>query len=398
MKVLVINSFYKPDVGGGAEVTIESIYRPLAAAGVDVVLLATTGSSERRTDLIDGIRVVRIPIANIYWHLKPRKAAGLIRAIWHLLDIYNPWMSRHVREAIRAEQPDIVVCHNLSGWSISACVAAIRTGLPTIAVLHDSYMLCRSALMFRNGQACVQRCVTCRLARLPHRFASNRVNGVVGVSAYMLERFRQEGYFSRAKARTIRNARAIAEERRSQKKIKSNELTFGYIGTIIPAKGVSWLLDQFIRHRITNRLLIAGDGDPEYLKHLKQKGGGLNVEFLGYCDSSSFYAKIDVCVVPSIWPEALGNVAYEACARHMPVIASNRGGLPEIIQDGVNGLLCNPDEPDSLGLAMRRLLDDESLYEMLASNARQSVREMLDPDRVVNAYTTFICEIAANRV
>src|SRR3546814_16577247 len=61
---------------------------------------------------------------------------------------------------------------------------------------------------------------------------------------------------------------------------------------------------------------------------------------------------IDVLVVPTLWGEPFGLVAVEGCANNLPVIASNMGGLPEIIRDDCKGLLCSTDDPDSLGIGM----------------------------------------------
>src|SRR3546814_16281815 len=68
-------------------------------------------------------------------------------------------------------------------------------------------------------------------------------------------------------------------------------------------------------------------------------------------------------------------------ANNLPVIASNMGGLPEIIRDECNGLLCSPDDPDSLGIAMLWLYIDGALRQRLASQARASVLPLLDIDR-----------------
>jgi glycosyltransferase involved in cell wall biosynthesis len=67
------------------------------------------------------------------------------------------------------------------------------------------------------------------------------------------------------------------------------------------------------------------------------------------------FEKIDVLAVPSLWHEPFGRVAIEAMAWGIPVIASRRGGLPEIVQPGVNGWLFEPDEKESLPRFLRSL-------------------------------------------
>jgi glycosyltransferase involved in cell wall biosynthesis len=110
-------------------------------------------------------------------------------------------------------------------------------------------------------------------------------------------------------------------------------------------------------------------------------------------ESRDFYSKVDVCIVPSIWPDTFPGVAYEACAHHVPVIASRVGGLPEIIRDGINGILCDPDDKDSLRKAIRKMDSDRSFMRQLASNARGSVEEMLDIERVQSQYEALYTKI-----
>jgi glycosyltransferase involved in cell wall biosynthesis len=75
-------------------------------------------------------------------------------------------------------------------------------------------------------------------------------------------------------------------------------------------------------------------------------------------------------VVPSIGPEAFGLVAIEAFAGGKPVVASRIGGLQEIVQPDINGLLVPPNDVPSLAAALQRLLDDTDLRTQLASGAR----------------------------
>src|SRR5690606_19821726 len=105
---------------------------------------------------------------------------------------------------------------------------------------------------------------------------------------------------------------------------------------------------------------------------------------------ADFYTAIDVLVVPSLWEEPLGMVAVEGLANNLPVIASNRGGLRETIADGRNGILCDPERPDTLGHALMTLWQDVALYNRLAGAARPSVSEYISVKRMVNEYENVI--------
>jgi glycosyltransferase involved in cell wall biosynthesis len=112
------------------------------------------------------------------------------------------------------------------------------------------------------------------------------------------------------------------------------------------------LIEQFQRLPFEATLQIAGRGQLNDEAQLKALVSSANISFVGYQTPQAFYSQIDVAVVPSIWREPFGMVAVEACAHSVPVIASRTGGLPELIEDQVNGLLCSPQDPDSQGLML----------------------------------------------
>ncbi len=209
----------------------------------------------------------------------------------------------------------------------------------------------------------------------------------------MLERITAQGYFSRARQHVVHNRTPVTTGQNSKPKLRnSHPLRFGYIGTLSENKGVGWLIEQFQRLEIDARLDIAGRGKLDYESKLKAMADPSKVSFLGYCDSDEFMQSIDVLVVPSLWAEPFGLVAVEGCANNLPVIASNMGGLPEIIRDEYNGLLCSPDDPDSLGIAMLWLYIDGGLRQRLAGQARASVLSLLDMERMLDQYQSILHE------
>jgi glycosyltransferase involved in cell wall biosynthesis len=85
-----------------------------------------------------------------------------------------------------------------------------------------------------------------------------------------------------------------------------------------------------------------------------------------------------VLVLPS-FSEGLPRVAMEAFARGRPVIGARAGGIPDIVEDGVNGLLVDPHEPGSIAAALVRVLTDRALAERLAAGAAASAERWLQP-------------------
>jgi glycosyltransferase involved in cell wall biosynthesis len=123
------------------------------------------------------------------------------------------------------------------------------------------------------------------------------------------------------------------------------------------------------------RLALVGDGP--HRARLEEHFAGLPVTFVGYLageELASAYASGDAFVFPSS-TETLGLVLLEAMAAGCPVVGANRGGIPDIVTDGVNGCLYEPDGPDggaaSLTEATRRLLGDRDQREQLRRHARR---------------------------
>ena len=123
------------------------------------------------------------------------------------------------------------------------------------------------------------------------------------------------------------------------------------------------------------RLALVGDGP--YRQQLEKIFAGTPAQFVGYLageELAAAYASGDAFVFPSS-TETLGLVLLEAMAAGCPVVGANRGGIPDIVSDGVNGCLYEPEGPDggaaSLTAAVQRLLGDTGERQALRHNARQ---------------------------
>ncbi len=387
MRILYIHALYTPYVAGGAEISLKLLVDGMRAQGHEVTVLSLAPGEGLRSDWVDGVKVYRAGLRNRYWPFTKARPGKLSRLLWHLRDRYNRPMARYVRDVLAAEQPTVVSCHNLVGWSISVWDEVLAAGIPMVQVLHDMYLLSPNSTLFGNGRMHARRDAVSRLLRRRHRRASRCVAAVVGISRSILDRFLQYGYFEAVPRYVVHNARHVPAAGTPRLRTGGEELKVGYIGTLAAAKGVEWLISQFKASGMDGRLRIAGNGKAEDVARFKQLAAGDNrITFVGYVAPTDFYPTIDVLVVPSLWEEPLGMVAVEGLANHLPVVASNRGGLPETVVDGVNGILCDPDKPGSLGHALVTLWKDAERYNRMATGARASVSEYLSVERMVNGY------------
>ena len=153
------------------------------------------------------------------------------------------------------------------------------------------------------------------------------------------------------------------------KKRTSSHLRVGYIGQIAKHKGVDVLVRAFKRLRTQGpapRLLLYGETErhPRFVRHLRRLvDGDGNIEFAGTFENNQIlkvHSELDVLVVPSLWYENSPNVILEASAAGTPVIASNMGGMAELVQHGVNGLCFTPGDGDDLARQLQFIVDEPS--------------------------------------
>ncbi|MHB1658401.1 glycosyltransferase family 4 protein [Acidithiobacillus sp. 'AMD consortium'] len=391
MKILHLNTFDDPVDGGGAEVVLWELIRGLASAGHANVLLATCDQPGLQRTERDGIPIWRAGLRNLYWPGNRIPKGAALRAMWHAFDSYNLWMQDHLLRVLRTERPDVVTVHGLSGWSAASWKTIQSQGIPIVQVLHDHYLLCPRATMFKKGRTCEKQCTSCHLLRIRHPNLSNALSAVVGVSRYILDRHMALGYFQDVALRqvihNVRSPGALGLDEPSPVRESPTGLRIGFIGQLVPAKGVDILIGAFKAAVLPDaELWIAGSGKPDYEASLRKNAASTPVRFLGRVPPRDFYPQVDIVVVPSLWQEPLGLVVAEALAFGKPVIASKRGGIPEMIKDGETGLLFDPNRPEDLQESLHHLGSDRAMRVRMGKMAKISSTNFLDVTRWVDGY------------
>lgn len=181
-----------------------------------------------------------------------------------------------------------------------------------------------------------------------------------------------------------------------------------FAGRLIPDKGVHHLiaaLPKIIEKHPEVLLLVIGsasygsDRETPYVRELKIAAEPYQswvtfLPFVPYPGIADWYALADIVVVPSSPREAFGLVNVEAMASGVPVIASRAGGIPEIVEDGVNGFLIPPDNLTT-GLTERinGLLEDEVLRTQVGMAGRESVRQRFRWDHTAERWVRLMQNI-----
>ncbi len=172
----------------------------------------------------------------------------------------------------------------------------------------------------------------------------------------------------------------------------SGTLRVGFVGRLIPHKGVDVLLEAVAGdHRLRAELFGAGPESDRLMALAGRLGIADRVTFHGHVDEEEIpdtYRRFDVLAVPSVpmpgWLEQFGRVVVEAQASGVPVVASASGALPDVV--GEDGLLVPPRDPSALRAALSRLLDEPGLWEHLRSagiaGARRSSWDTVATDQM----------------
>ena len=356
MRILIVQDWLRGN--GGAEAFAIAVRDGLRAAGEEVRLLTSSAGTAG-----DGT-------ADFVVFGTERVAAQA------LLQIVNPLAAAGVRRAVHQFKPDVALA-NMFAHHLSPAALSALGDVPTVLVISDFKAVCPiGSKLLPNGTLCrEQPGWTC--------YRSGCVS--------LLHWLRDQPRYALIRAELRRSKRIIAVSRWVQRELaaaghQSEMLTlpvvppsagfcrtpssvpdFIFFGRLDREKGVALLLRAFARLRAqvpAARLRIIGRG-PER-PALEQMAGDLGltdaVRFLGWLPLADIEHQLRdtwATVVPSLWAEPLGMVAPESIVRSVPVIASAAGGLGEVVEHGVTGLLFPNNDENALTDALRAVAQRE---------------------------------------
>lgn len=375
----VVNVHNRHAGPGGMEVLFESITRLLRAHGDEVIVV------EKDNKDIHGL-------------------AGKLAAFGSM--VYSPSAKKAMRTLLREHTPDVVHVHNLYPQLSPSILDACREeNVPVVMSVQDYKLTCPTAQHLRDGKVC-EKCLggheqwcaihNCRGSRSMSvayaiRNAAARVSGKIhnGVDAYLCcsnfvaDQITKGGY-PIDRIQTLYNFADLPDAPPR----KSAGDYVAYVGRISPEKGLDVLIAAA---RITG-LPVKIAGDPSAMPEL-QVNLPSNVEFVGSLKRDqipTFLGNARMLVVPSIWFEAFGIVCAEAMAYRLPVIASDMGGLPEVVDHGVTGLCVPPNDAARLADAITSIWKDPTRAAVMGEAGREKAMREYTPDvyyrRLTSAY------------
>jgi len=324
-KLLILNSFYSPTIIGGAEISTQLLAESLT--NYYKVYVLTTGEQRRKIkiDYINGVTVYRIPCLNIYWPGDKKDRNIIAKLIWHSFNIYNPIQKKLLEHIIKIIKPDIIHSQNLMGIGTYIWQIANRYSIPVIHTLRDYTLFQPVSNKYVN-----------KIIEVINKKRSQKVQAVVGISNYILNQHLNKGFFENSFSTSIHN---VVKSQKYPKRIRveGEPLTIGYFGQLERNKGVELLLKAVseLDSSVVKKVIICGTGKEESsLKDWMKKDSRINFKGkISHEQVQKIMAQIDLTVVPSIWEEPFGRVIIESYAQGTPVIASDVGGIPEVLYD-----------------------------------------------------------------
>ncbi len=380
MKIVIISNLYPPYVRGGAEIIVNKLAEGLRDNLHNVVVISTQpyngwSSLSAQQGYINDLKVYRFFPLNIYFYTNDFAHAIGIRAIWHLLDIFNLHSYFVVRGLLKREKPDLVISHNLMGIGFLIPWLIRQLKVKHVHTLHDVQLYAPSGLIIKGKENNLTQKIVNALgypALMKKLFGSPAL--VVSPTSFLAKFYQDKGFFHQSKVLILPNPADRPETALGVN--NDGSLRLLYLGQLHSGKGVLQLIEVIKDSALKNvRLRVVGLG-PDLRKALDLAHGDERITFYGWRNRSDILdilSQTDVVVLPSICYENSPTVILEALSYGLPVITADIGGAGELIRDGHNGWKFEPGNWKQLGSIISTLAENPSSLHTMADACRATV-------------------------
>jgi len=397
MRIVQVVHWFLPRHSSGSEVYTYQLASALAQRHEVLVYCREDGHTEARfceeDDAYHGL-----PVHRVYYNPPPgpgylaRKALARFR---------NPRIEGSFAAYLDRARPDLVHFQHLFKLSGALIAVAREMGFPTVVTLHDYWFLCDNGQLLQPGLRLCQgprgglRCPGCAEVTMPLglrpllnpfllplflyrtrilRRYLHQADAIISPSAYLRDVFMRHG-FPPQRILLCDHGTSLAWQPDAVPR-RGGGVRFGYIATIAPHKGLHVLLEAFHGLEAPGAELWvygATASEPAYMARLQKLAEGKAVRFMGpfdHADIAQVLSELDLLVVPSVWPENSPLTIHEARAARLPVLASDIGGMSELVREGRAGWLFRAGDAADL----RRWLADIVRYPEMLAQARAEIR------------------------
>lgn len=390
MHIFQLSDFYRPVIGG-LERHVETLSRELVRLGHTVTVVTLQTGDHPAEETLDGVRVVRIRgWSNVLTAFHADSARPFHPTF------PDPGILPVLRRLIQQERPDVVHNHSWLQYSYFPLYNRQR-GPAHVVTLHDYGLACARKTLQRVNRgaagsaddqlsaawtdhlnlSCSGPRLTKCLACAPEQYGVLKgVAITTGLRASRIMHGRADRYIaiSNAVAEGSRHAlpgrtkiaviptmvpnhlRSLAQSTPRPTFLPPEDGYLMFVGALGRHKGVDVLMEA--RRRMRNRppLVLIGTTHPD--SPFCADPGVVVVHDVPSDQVMASWTRASVAVVPSVWGEPQGQVAIEATLLGRAVVASDVGGLRDVVQDGITGLMVPPGDPEALAVALDSLLEN----------------------------------------
>ncbi len=349
MKTCYINNLYPPYAVGGAEQVVLARAKAALARGEQVVVI-TSGpkesfsSKEPVKTLEEGSTVYRYWVPNLCWYRDLGKHNFLFRMMWHKIDVWNWKSTKIVQKILEAEKPDAVETHNLMGLGYGIPRLIQRLGIKHIQYLHDVQLVEPSGVLAWNHE---RDSVFQTMYGWIVKWKIGKPAIVISPSQFLEKFYKDRKFFESSEWKLEIAKLGNYEIRQTTRKDK-----FLFVGTLVKHKGLEVLLEAWRGLPSDADVILTIVGDGELREQVEQFAKeDQRVKYLGRLEKEALervYREHDFLIFPSICLENRPTVIVEALRYGLRVIASDTGGVSELIEDRINGWLIEPGNADLL--------------------------------------------------
>jgi len=410
MKILQINKFFY--LKGGAEKYFFDLSELLEKKGHHVLVFSTKHPKNykwpNQEDFVS--------------YLDYSKKEGALKDLKKIFRIFsNREAKKKLAKLIEKEKPDIAHLHNIFHHLSSSIVSVLKkANIPIVLTLHDYKLFCPNYKFYsqnkvcydcikkKNFKSCVaKKCVKnsrlksyiCALEAKWHKYLklTDMIDAFIAPSQFIRNKAIEAGI---AKEKVfylpnfIETPKNIIEQNSAQPAKNNRYILF--FGRISEEKGVDVLIKAFCRIAKKYpdwKLKIAGSGPK--IKNLKELAllEKKQIIFLGRQKKDKMQdliADAYLTVMPSLWPENFPYSILESFMRQKPVIASNIGGLPELIENQITGLLAKPHNANDLAKKIEWAIEHPKKIRQIGKTGQLKIIVLCNPEKhyreLINIY------------
>lgn len=272
---------------------------------------------------------------------------------------------------LQEAQPDVIHMHNIAHQLTPSILwAARKAGVPVVQTLHDYKLICPNYRLYTKGSVCEQ----CKYKKYWNAVANkcaqdSTASSVIAAAEMMAHKWVLRSYergikkyiapsqFMRDKViewgipedSVIYIPNAIETPEKDDSMQRKKQVVF--VSRLVKEKGIHVVLDAAAQLQ-EGKIIVIGDGpDKENMENRIKKEGIENVEMMGFQNHETIYRVMQesqAVIMPSLWYENAPMVVQEAFALGVPMLVSRIGGLPELVEEGVNGYIHEPGDAEGL--------------------------------------------------